>query len=177
MDGFLTEIRTFYSLREIRESVEEEMGRFEMLLEDYSEWLGTLLRNPDSSKGEEWKKKATELQKLLRSRGRRGGKKKEKFGSSTEWIQFKNLMLCSDDFGEAEILFEAVEELRDKIDKLEKVKGSIEDLERYGLGKDVRYVTYIRDGVPEKIVFKPREGAEATEEFEFTADFSITKQT
>lgn len=177
LNGFLTEIRTFYSLKEIRESVEEEMNRFRALLEDYSEWLGTLLRNPDSSKGQEWVKRAAELQKVLKAGGRKGGKKKEGFGSSTEWVQFKDLMLCSDDFGEAEVLFEAVEELRDKIDRLEKVKGSLEDLERHGLGKEVRYVTYIKDGVPERIVFKPREGSEVEEKFEFTADFSIVKQT
>jgi len=40
----------------------------------------------------------------------------------------------------------------------------------------VRYITYIRDGVPERIVFKPKEGSEAEEKFNFTADFSITKQ-
>jgi len=177
LDSFLTEIRTFYSLKEIRESIEDEISQFGLLLEDYSEWLGTLLRNPEGSKGQEWVKKAAELQKVLKTGSRKSGKKGEKkFGSSSEWVQFKDLMLCADDFGEAEILFEAVEELRGKIDRLEKVKNSIGDLERYGLGKDVRYITYIRDGVPERIVFKPKEGSEAEEKFNFTADFSITKQ-
>lgn len=176
LNGFLTEIRTFYSLKEIRESVEEEINQFSALLEDYSQWLGTLLRNPESSKRQEWMNKATKLQKALKS-GRRKEDRKEKSGSSTEWVQFKDLMLCSDDFGEAEILFEAVEEMKHKIDRLEKVKNSIGDLERYGLGKDVCYITYIKDGVPERIVFKPKEGAKATEKFEFTADLSATKQT
>jgi hypothetical protein len=84
-------------------------------------------------------------------------------------------MLCSGDFGEAEMLFEAVEELKDKIDRLEKAKNSVGDLERYGLGKDVLYVTYIHDGVPEKIVFKAKE--EAGEKFKFLADFSVAAQT
>lgn len=179
LSGFLTEIRTFYSLKEIRESVEEEINQFKMLLEDYSEWLGTLLRSPESSKDQEWVKKAAELQKVLKAGGRKGGskKKEKKFGASTEWVQFKDLMLCADSFGEAEILFEAVEELRGKIDRLEKVRSSIGDLERYGLGKEVRYIAYIIDGVLERIVFKPREGSETAEKFRFTADFSITKQT
>jgi len=86
-------------------------------------------------------------------------------------------MLCSDDFGEAEMLFEAVEELKDKIDRLEKAKNSVGDLERYGLGKDVVYITYIHDGVPESIVFKPRKGTEAGEKFNFVTDFSIIAQT
>ena len=179
LDGFLTEIRTFYSLKEIRESVEEEINQFKMLLEDYSEWLGTLLRNPQSSKDQDWVKKAAELQKVLKAGSRKGGGKKgeRKLGDSTEWVQFKDLMLCADSFGEAEILFEAVEDLRGKVDRLEKVKSSLGDLERYGLGKEVRYIAYIKDGVPERIVFRAKEGSEAAEKFEFTADFSITKQT
>lgn len=178
LNGFLTEIRTFYSLKEIRESVEEELNQYKVLLEDYSQWLGTMLRSPESSKDKELVKKAAELRKVLKVGGRKGGKKEgKKFASSTEWVRFKDLMLCSDDFGEAEMLFEAVEELKDKIDRLEKVKNSLGDLERYGLGKDMLYITYIHDGVPEKIVFKPKKEAETGEKFKFITDFSITAQT
>lgn len=165
LNEFLTEVRTFCSIKEIRQSMEQEINQHKMLLEDYSQWLGTLLRNPESSKNQEWVKKAAQLQKLLKMGGRKGGKKGEKkLGASSEWVRFKDLMLCSGDFGEAEILFEAVEELKDKIDKLEKAKNSVGDLERYGLGKDVLYITYIHDGVPEKIVFKPKK-EEAGEKF------------
>jgi len=178
LEGILTEIRTFYSLKEIRESIEEEINRFKILLEDYNQWLGTLLRNPDSSKSQEWVKKTSELQKVLKAGSRKGNKKSaKKISSSTQWVQFKDLMLCADDVGEAEILFEAIEELRDKIDRLEKAKNSIGDLERYGLGKELRYITYICDGVPKRIIFKPKEGSETEGKFNFTADFSIMKQT
>jgi len=177
LDGFLTEIRTFYSLKEIRETIEVEIGQYKVLLEDYSQWLGSLLRNPESSKNQEWVKKTAELQKVLRAGSRKGGKKEEKkVGSSTEWVQFKDVMLCSEDLGEAEILFEVIEELKNKIDALEKAKNSLIDLERYGLGKDLLYITYIHDGVPEKIVFKPKKGVEAAEKFEFTTDISVAKQ-
>ena len=178
LDGFLTEIRTFYSLKEIRESIEQEISQYKLLLEDYSQWLGSLLRNPKSSKDQEWTKKTAELQRVLKAGGRKGGRKEEKkAGISSEWVQFKDVMLCAEDLGEAEILFEATEELKNKIDKLEKAKNSIIDLERYGLGKELLYITYMHDGVPEKIVFKPKKDVEATEKFEFTADFSIAKQT
>jgi hypothetical protein len=178
LNGFLTEIRTFYSLKEIREKIEEETNQYKLLLEDYSQWLGSLLRNPESSRNQEWTKKTAELQKVLRTGGRKGGKKEEKKGgTSTEWVQFKDVIICADDFGEVEILFEAIEELKNKIDRLEKAKNSLIDLERYGLGKELLYIAYIHDGVPEKIVFKPKKGFEAKEKFEFIADFSIAKQT
>lgn len=175
MNGFSTEIRTFYSLKELRESIEKEVNRLRTMLEDYSLWLGTLLRSPESAKRQEWAKKAAELQKVLKAgsrknTGKKGGKKNE---TSTDWVQFKELMLSADDFGEAEMLFEAVEGLRNKIDRLEKAKNSISELERYGLGSETLYVTFMHDGVPEKVVFKPKEDLEATEKFQFEADLAV----
>jgi hypothetical protein len=177
LDESLTEIRTFYSLKEIRENIEAEINQYKLLLEDYSQWLGSLLRNPESSKNQEWAKKTAELQRVLKAGGRKGSKKEEnKASTSTEWVQFKDMMICSDEIGEAEILFEATEELRNKVDKLEKAKNSIIDLERYGLGKEVLYITYMHDGVPEKIVFKQKKDIKAMEKFEFAANFSIAEQ-
>jgi hypothetical protein len=178
LDGFLTEIRTFYSLKEIREGIEAQINQYKILYEDYSQWLGSLLRNPESSKKPEWAKKTAELQRILKTGGTRKGPKKEdkKTGISTEWTQFKDLMLCAEELGEAEILFEATEELRSKVDKLEKAKDTVVDLERYGLGKDLLLVTYIHEGVPERIVFKPKKTAEVEEKFEFVADFSMAKE-
>lgn len=177
MDGLLTEIRTFYSLKEIRENVEAELDQYKPLLEDYSQWLGSILRNPESAKDPEWTKKTAELQKVLKSGSRKGGKKEDKgAATATEWVQFKDILLSADVLGEAEILFEAVEELKSKIDRLERAKNSITDLERYGLGKDLLYVAYIHDGVPERIFFKPKRDFEAAEKFEFTADFSVIEQ-
>jgi hypothetical protein len=60
LDGFLTEIRTFYSLKEIRENIDVEISQYKLLLEDYTQWLGSLLRNPQSSKSQEWVKKTAE---------------------------------------------------------------------------------------------------------------------
>lgn len=176
VDGFMTEIRTFYSLKEIRENVEAETNQCKLLLEDYSQWLGTLLRNPEGAKNQEWMKKTAELQKLVRSGGRKTNKKTEKTATSTEWVQFKGIGISADDVGEAEILFDATEELRIKIDRLEKAKSALTDLERYGLGKELLYVTYVHDGVPEKIVFKPKGTGGSQRKFEFSGDFSILKE-
>jgi len=177
LDGLLTEIRTFYSLKEIQENVETELSQYKLLLEDYSQWLGSQLRNPESAKNSEQAKKTAELQKVLKTGSRKAEKKEDKRASEvTEWVQFKDIMLSSDALGEAEILFEAIEELKNKIDKLEKTKNSLIELERYGLGKDLLYVTYIHDGVPERIFFKQKKDVDMAEKFEFAADFSVARQ-
>ena len=85
-------------------------------------------------------------------------------------------MLNADALGEAEVLFEAIEDLKTKVEKLEKAKNSMVDLERYGLGKDLLYVAYVRDGIPEKIVFKPKKTTANGQKFEFSADFLVTNQ-
>ncbi len=176
LDGVLTEIRTFYSLKEIRETIESQLNQCKFLLDDYSQWLGSILRSPDAAKNQERAKKIAELQKIMKTGSRKSNKKEEKnLSTSSEWVQFKDVMLCTEELGEAELLFEAIEELKNKINRLEKVKSSIVDLERYGLGKELLYVTYIHDGIPEKIVFKPRKEVGA-EKFEFMADFSVVKQ-
>jgi hypothetical protein len=50
-------------------------------------------------------------------------------------------------------------------------------LERYGLGKELLYIVYVHDGVPEKIVFKPKRDVGAAEKFEFETDFSVETET
>jgi hypothetical protein len=179
MDGCSTEIRTFYSLKEIRENVESDVIQYKAILDDYSQWLGSLLRDPESSKNQEWVKKIAELQKVLKTGNKKPNSKKDekKKETATDWVQFKDVMLSADTMGEAEILFDAVEELKNKIGNLERAKTSITDLEKYGLGKDLLYITYIHDGVPEKIFFKPKTGTEAAEKFAFIADFSMAEQT
>ncbi len=178
MNELSTEIRTFYSIKEVRENIETQIAQDKALQEDYSQWLGTLLRKPESDKDHEWVKKTAELQKVLKSGGGKAGKKAERGGGiSAEWEQFRNVLLSADSFAEAEILFEAVEQLKIKIDKLEKAKNSLIDLERYGLGKDLLFVTYIHEGVPERIVFKPKKGMPALERFEYTGDFSFQQET
>jgi hypothetical protein len=177
MDRLLTEIRTFYSLKEIQERIESEITQDKMLLDDYSQWLGTLLRNPESAKDQEWIKKTAELQKVLKAGPRKSGKKEGKNRDfSTEWVEFKDIMLNADALGEAEVLFEAIEDLKTKVEKLEKVKNSMADLERYGLGKDLLYVAFVRDGIPERIVFKPKKTETDGQKFEFSADFLVTSQ-
>jgi macrodomain Ter protein organizer (MatP/YcbG family) len=183
LEGLATEIRSFYSLRDLRESIEEEIAQYEAVADEYSQWLGSFLRDMEETYGgEEWFKRLTALQKSLKGRAKREsekegkGKKTKKASTSTEWVSYKGLMLSASEQGEAELLFDAIEEINRKIEQLNKVKSTIEALEKSTLGKDIIYIAYIRNGVPEKMVLRHKRDREFTDKFQFIADFSVLKE-
>ena len=54
-----TEIRTFTSLKDITEFLANQTSQYKALFEDYSQWLGTVLRDAESThKNEEWYQKS-----------------------------------------------------------------------------------------------------------------------
>jgi len=182
-DCLATEIRSFYSLRDLRETVEKEIEQYKAVSDEYSQWLGSFLRDMEAThSNEEWFKKLAAIQKLPQVKAKKemekGGtrEKPKKHGSSSEWISYKDVMLSASEQGEAEILFDAVDEINRKTEQLIKVRGTVENLEKSALGKDIIYIAYIHNGVPEKIVLRHKRDKEFAEKFKFIADFSMLKE-
>jgi hypothetical protein len=181
MESMGTEIRTFYSLSELRETVMEEINQYKAIAEEYSQWLGLFLRDSEAAyKNQEWFKNLSVMQKSLKTARKPARKEKQtKKGksepTSPEWIPYREILLCASEQGQAEIVFEAIEEINDKIDKLEKVKNTVNELEKSGLGKDITFIAFVNDGVPEKLVLRHKEGKELAERFKFIAEFSVSK--
>lgn len=172
LESLVTEVRSFYSLRELDESVDASVGQYRTMKDDYSQWLGSFLRDSEETyHNEEWFKKFARLQRSPKS-GRKG---KKKSTSLSEWVAIKGIMLCAQKSGEAEILFDAIEDINDKIGQLENVKDFIEILKRSGLGKDTVYIVYIHNGVPEKIVIRHKKNEKIEEKFRFIVDLSASK--
>jgi len=178
-----TEIRSFYSLRDLRESIEKEIDQYKSVDDEYSQWLGSFLRDMEATHGdEEWFKRLLASQKSVKGRTKREnereskGEKSMKAGASAEWVSYKGIMVSASEQGEAEILFDAIEEIKRKIEQLAKVKSTIENLEKSAPGKDIIYIAYFHDGVPEKIVLRHKRDKEFAEKFKFIADFSMLKE-
>jgi hypothetical protein len=173
----VTEIRYFHSLKELSENLEEEIGFCKAAAEEYGQRLGSLLREKETTHGDEdWFKELSGLQKAPKenkSKGKGKGKGKKK-GAKSGWIQFKDLMLSKEEYGEAQILFDAIEALKSRITQLEKVNETIEDLKRLGLGENIVYMTYLHEGIPEKIVLNKKNGDEFGKRFEFLATISLS---
>lgn len=173
-----TEIRTFTTLKDLSEYLLDLSGQYKVLFEDYSQWLGSLLRScEETHKDEDWYQKSAALQKNLRGpkkapeKSGKGGKGKK--GESSAWIQTGNVLLSSTEQGQAEVLFEAIEKIGDKIQEIEKFKVTVQQLERMGLGTSVNYIIYIEDDVPKKIVLRVKSGLPEEEAFKFATELSV----
>jgi hypothetical protein len=166
----------------MNEYLADQILQYRTIHEDYSQWLGSLLRNCENNcKNEEWYQKSAGMAKNMRSSPKRtpepknvkkAGDSKNKTESSC-WVQSGEVLLNSTEEGQAEILFEAVEQTEMKAQSLEKLKSGIQQLERVGLGKDVNYITLILDDVPAKIVVRPKNRGEGSENFTFAAAISV----
>lgn len=165
MKSLVVEIRDFFSLREIVGDLEERIAQYSLMKEEYSRELGSYLRRTEEKYGDKDWFKNLSLDKLKgggkeEKKGRRKGKRKKGKAASSSWVSYKGLSLSSTDQGEMEMLFEAIEELGRKVDRLVEAKRAVEELMKVGLGENLKYRIYITEGVPQKIVLRPTEGAE-----------------
>ena len=157
------------------EYITDQINEYKSLYEDYSQWLGSLLRDSDEAGKLAAVKK--EMQSTAKkSQGARQVQKKTQDRSKNEqgsrWIEVGGTLLCSTEEGEAEILFEAIEEINRKTESLEKFKSTLQQIERIGPGKSVNYVTYVKDDIPYKIVIKSKIAGQTDENFNFAAEFT-----
>ena len=182
MKNLGTEIRSFSSIKELTEFLTDQTSQFRGLYEDYSQWLGTLLRDFEAAhKNEEWFQKSAALQKNMRSQSKKpaepADKKGAKKGKGAEapscWVQSGDISISFTEQGQSEILFEAIEKINVKIQENEKFKVSVQQLSRLGLGTTVNYVVYIEEDIPKKIVLKPKASAKGDEAFKFITALSI----
>ena len=176
-----TELRTFTTLKETNEYMVDQTSQYKTLFEDYSQWLGSLLRTAEAEhKNDDWYQKSAALQKNLKgplkkspenkAAGKKGGKGKNT--ASSCWVQSGNVMLSSTEQGQVEILFEAIEKISEKLTELEKFKATIQQLERIGLGKNVNYIVYLEDDIPKKIVIRSK-GTQFDDGFKFATELSV----
>ena len=176
-----TEIRTFTTLKELGDYLADQLDQYKMLYEDYSQWLGSLLRScEEKHKNEEWYKNSATLQKSLAgakaktpAKAAKNAKGKGKKNESSNWIQSGDVMISSTEQGQAEVLFEAIEKIGDKIQEMDKFKATVQQLERLGLGKKTDYIVYIEDDIPRKIVIRVKSGLPEEEAFKFTTELSV----
>jgi hypothetical protein len=175
------ELRTFATLKDISEFVANQTSQYKALFEDYSQWLGTVLRDAESKhKTEEWFQKSAALQKNLKAqakkppepdKSKKGGKGKG--NEDSPWIQTGDISISFTEQGQSELMFEAIEKITAKIQEYEKFKSTIQQLTRLGLGQTVNYIVYLDEDVPKKIVLKQKATAKGEDAFKFDTELMV----
>lgn len=163
----VAEIITIRSLQSLERQIEADISLYESQKEEYSERLGNFLREAEEMYGVESWFKELSLENI--GKPRKGDKKKKK-GESSGWVLFKSLELSSNIQGEAEIMFETLQLLTEKLEDLRATRETIEELKNVGLGNEVIYNCFMKDGVLSKIVLKTAEEKEP--KFTFSQGFS-----
>ena len=169
------------TLKDLTEFLTNQTLQYSSLFEDYSQWLGTLLRDFEGDhKNDEWFQKSAALQKNLRSqskkpaetadKGKKGVKGKEE---TSCWVQSGDIAISFTEQGQIEILFEAIEKIKLKMQENEKSKATVQQLARLGLGTTVNYIVYIEESIPKKIVLKPKANNKGDEAFKFIGELSV----
>jgi hypothetical protein len=175
-----TEIRTFASLKDLNEFVLNQTSQYKSLFEDYSQWLGTVLRDFEATnKNDEWYKKSAALQKTLKSQSKKPPEadKSKKGGKGAQeescWVETGDIAISFTEQGQTEILFEAIEKIKAKIQEFEKFKVTVQQLTRLGLGATINYIVYLEEDIPKKIVLKQKISSKGDESFKFNAELSV----
>lgn len=125
-------ILTFGSLQDLSEFIENEINKSKEMISSYNERIGLLLR--DDTKKENNKIKID-----------KSGKK---------WIPYGSLKLYGGQShrGEAEILFETVDDLNNRISKLENAVKGVMNLSKIGLGETPIFIIQLKNSIPIKII-------------------------
>ena len=174
----VAEIVTLRSLQTLAQQVEAEISAYSFKKEEYSERLGNFLRDAEEKYGDEDWFKEFSLENIGEgkpkkddSKKRSNKKKKRKKGGSDSWVPFKSLELSSSIQGEAEVMFETLQAITEKLEALEESKESIDELRNVGLGNEVVYICFVKDGVISKIVLKSVDSDDLSK-FTFNMGFS-----
>jgi hypothetical protein len=126
-------VLTFGSLQDLSDFLEEDIEHSKRVITSYNERLGVLLRSTGSKDAPKKTKQ-----------GEQGGR----------WIPYGRLMLYggSSRRGEAELLFETVDELKARLRYLEEARRAIGNLSKVGLGEAPIYLVQFKTGLPHRVV-------------------------
>lgn len=178
-----SQIFIFKSLLDLTKFVDENLELHKSELSRYEEELGQMLRQAEQDNStDEWvkeikskltpeEKPKSSSEKVKVKEHKEHREKKEKSKDAKNWVNYKDLRIFTGKAtqGMTEVYFEAVNELKVHIDKLNSAKEILAQLANAGISHAF-YLVYIKNGIPEKLVFIPQGTREQTK-FEFRADF------
>ncbi|MFQ5761814.1 MAG: hypothetical protein ACE5PO_02150 [Candidatus Bathyarchaeia archaeon] len=163
-----TKIHIFHSINDLVKYVEDEASRWKSLHEEYSVKLGRNMRTEGS------KNESSSSVKNLPSDKK---KKQKKSTINRDWVSVEGLMVFRGDYAlaEAEILFDAVDDIRAKIENLEKSSKALKRVAEKGSMGEASILAYIKNGVLDKVAFKPTGEKSNRPRFVYSSEFNLRK--
>lgn len=173
-----SQILTFETLQEFIQFIDNTIENQKFELSRYEEELGKMLRQTTQNGAEEefakqLQDKLSHKDKPPNSKEKKNGKKvktEEKPKKNVNWRNYKDIQIFTGNVnqGKTEVYFEAVNELKTTIEKLQRIKEVLMEFTNIGLG-NVLYFVYTKNGIPIRLVLLPHTTQE--DKFEFKADF------
>ncbi len=122
-------------------------------------------------KGKEEKEAERKEEKAERKEEKAKRKEEKAKKGSTNWKMYNDVQIYTGNAtqGKTEVYFEAVNELKTQVDRLNRVRETIAQLTNAGIS-NAFYLVYTKNNMPEKLVLLPQ-GKQDKEKFEFKADF------
>ena len=159
-----TQVRTFTSLEQVIRYVDSRISNWKSLHDKYNERLGLLLRD---------KPKPASMPKPQ-------DKEKPKPNSTTprssSWFVHEGIKIYrgSSLQGESEIILAASQDIKVKLDKLEKSKKALNQMGAKGIGNGTLLLACLKDGLPDRIALMPMESNSERPRFNYSQDFSVS---
>lgn len=130
--------------------------------------------NVDQSKDKKDKKKEDKKKDKEAKRVKidKKGKGRDKKFSSQGWVNYRDVSIFNGKTsqGKADVYFGIINEIKTTIEKLNGVKEAVSPLSNLGFSQNVSYLTYVKNGIPERLVLY-QGTLRADTKFEFTAQF------
>ncbi len=130
--------------------------------------------NVDQSKDKNDKKKEDKKKDKEAKRVKidKKGKGRDKKFSSQGWVNYRDISIFNGKTsqGKADVYFGIINEIKTTIEKLNGVKEAVSPLSNLGFSQNVSYLTYVKNGIPERLVLY-QGTLRADTKFEFAAQF------
>lgn len=165
------EIMCFHTIGELQSAITNYLQSLKKKAEEYSQSTGDKLRSESTSSNN------TEMSELKEKlEGSTDPKKKKtvkKKDQKSNWFDFGAISIYDGigTKGELEIYFRALEEIKSKIEKLEKIKTALDDLISKGVKRDLGCTAFLDQEMVLQISFIKASQPKA--KFSFKSTFSL----
>ena len=164
------QIMHFRTVEELQASIEQHLEDLKKKADEYSKIIGDKLRAADASQNEDLAELKEKLEGPTDTKKKQHSKKKDQ---KENWFEIGTISVYDGIGvkGELELYFQALEEIKSNIEKLQKTKEALNGLVSRGIRKELGYVALMRPNMPFEMTFIKSDVAR--NKFSYKANFSI----